>query len=84
MGIQFKQPITMQRIRVAQLLVRTTIRISRSGTQRWNSSSSSGAQPAMTDGEQHIINKLTGRFKPSRLQVQDVSGAPLVRRMHLY
>ncbi|KAJ7591389.1 bola protein [Mycena floridula] len=29
---------------------------------------------SLSEGEQHIVNKLTERFSPSRLQVQDVSG----------
>lgn len=32
------------------------------------------AAPSPSEGEQHIINKLTTKFGPSRLAVQDVSG----------
>ena len=36
--------------------------------------------PEASEGEQHIINKLTEKFAPSQLQVQDVSGRLPVRR----
>ena len=38
------------------------------------------AAPEASEGEQHIINKLTEKFSPSQLQVQDVSGRLLIRR----
>ncbi|KAF9519192.1 hypothetical protein BS47DRAFT_1324770 [Hydnum rufescens UP504] len=44
---------------------------------RWSASSSvspAQAGPLPTEGEQQIIDRLTARFTPSRLAVQDVSG----------
>ncbi|KAF8322266.1 bola-like protein [Clavulina sp. PMI_390] len=64
----------MSSIQLLRPLLRTTRRLQQSSTAlRWHSSAASG-EASVTEGEQNIINKLTQRFNPSKLQVQDVSG----------
>jgi len=44
-----------------------------SSTAFWSNAGTS-VPSGLSEGEQHIYEKLTGKFAPSQLQVQDVSG----------
>lgn len=49
-----------------------------STTLSWRTAASpKQSSPSLSEGEQVIHEKLTAKFQPSHLQVQDVSGEPI-------
>lgn len=78
------QPITAMSIRIARSALRPLTQSLRiSPGLRWNSTAAPEIEQ-LSEGEQHIVDKLTAKFQPSKLQVQDVSGgcSPIYSRTH--
>ena len=71
----------MQSLALARRIARPSLVLPALSIARWYAATAAAQANFSTDGEQLIHQKLTEKFKPSELRVEDVSGTSCINHL---